>query len=371
MLLFGAPVLDRTGKKVAPFTPGILATATGALTFFVSLLVRGLAEERLGVSEAKETAGDVVAIAFSLFVLAPFDEALRVASVFYPLRSKSLKRPYDGMRLAIGASAGFAAMATARHLLSVPAEPLYAVRVVLDAAAHISLSGLWGFAIARQRRRTIGGPGFGRTFLAAIAFGGIASHLLLARSAIAMWAAIPLVASGVLTSLVARRDLLKMSEAPTKKPARSSRLRAPSIEELERALLRRPDRPVMLRWILFGALVTVGVLLTMLAGSVVLGHRTGVDFSAVDDAASIDQSAPPLILLGAAILTAFPFSGYLVARAAAARSVLEPALGASVAIIVIVVLLGLAAPIAVVFALALAPVAFALACTGAFLGLER
>jgi hypothetical protein len=75
--------------------------------------------------------------------------------------------------------------------------------------------------------------------------------------------------------------------------------------------------------------------------------------------------------LGTAAFAAFPASGFLVAKASAARGVLEPALGASLAILGIVVLLGLAAPVAVVFGLALAPVASALACAGAWAGLAR
>lgn len=368
-----APVWERDrSKRVAPFWPGVVATISGAVAFAVSLGIRTVASAELGIEEPVGGALDVVAIAFALFVVAPVDETLKVAAVAWPLKSRSVKRPYDGMRLAIGAAVGFAVTDAAKRLWMTPIEPLQAARVALDMIAHVALTGLWGFAIARQRRRTIGGPGFGRTFLASVAFGGIATHLLLVRAPIAMWAAVPLVVSGALTALVARRDLLRMSEAPKKRRLNKIlRVNAPSIEELERALLRRPDRPVMLRWIVFGAFVTVGVLLSMVAVSVVLGHRTGIDFAAVDEAASFERSAPPLVLLGTGILTAFPLSGYLVARASAARSVLEPALGASVAIVGLVVLLGLAAPIAVVFGLALAPVAFALACTGAWVGLER
>ncbi|NUP14502.1 MAG: PrsW family intramembrane metalloprotease [Polyangiaceae bacterium] len=369
---------DRPGarssrRRLTVFWPGVVATALGGVAFFVSLGLRAFARSELGIEDPERGAIDVVAVAFSLLVIAPFDESLRVAAVVYPLRSRGLKRPYDGMRLAIGAAVGFATLEAARRLWGAPIGGLLAARVALDSIAHVSLSSLWGFAVARQRRRTVGGPGFGRTFLAAVVFGGIATHLLLVRGPIATWAAVPLVLSGVLTSLVARRDLLRITEQPKKKRRFSQILRvnAPSIEELERALLRRPDRPVMLRWIVFGAFVTIGVLLTMVAGSVLLGHRTGVDFAAVDEAASFDQSAAPLVLLGTAILCAFPFSGYLVARASAAKSVLEPALSASVAIVSLMVLLGLAAPIAVVFGLALAPVAFALACTGAWVGLER
>jgi len=78
-----------------------------------------------------------------------------------------------------------------------------------------------------------------------------------------------------------------------------------------------------------------------------------------------------LVLLGTTVLAAFPISGFLLARASGAEGVVEPALGAAFAISGIVVLLGLAAPVAVVFALAFAPVAFALACIGAWVGQAR
>jgi RsiW-degrading membrane proteinase PrsW (M82 family) len=368
-----APLWERDPKRrVVPFWPGITATSFGIVSFFVSFAIRAFAKAELGIAEPVEGSFDVLAITFALFVVAPLDEVLRLVAVIRPLKSRGLKRPYDGMRIALGAAVGFATAETARRLWGQPIEWVFAGRVVLDSIAHVTLSALWGFAIARQRRRTVGGRGFGRTFLAAVVFGAISTHLLLARGPVATWAAMPLVVSSVLTALVARRDLLRITESPRKRRvSRILRMNAPSIEDLERALLRRPDRPLLLRWILLGAFVTIGVLLTMIALSVFVGHRTGVDFALVDEAASLDQTAAPLLLLGSGALSAFPISGYLVARAAAAKSVIEPALGAAIAIIALVVMLGLAAPIAVVFGLALAPVAFALTCTGAWVGLER
>lgn len=370
-LLLLAPVWERSGKERAltPFTPGLVATLLGFVAFGLSFLLRAVVSQELGLQEPREGQVDVVGFAFAMLVVAPFDEALRVLAIALPLKSRDLKRPYDAMRIAVGAAVGFATAEAARRLWGAGIPWLTGVRVLLDSIGHIALASLWGFAIARQRRRTIGGPGFGRTFFAAIVLGAVATHLLLGRAAIAMWGAVPLVIAVALTALVARRDLLRMSERPKKRGR--LRVNPPSIEEIERALLRKPERSVMLRWIVFGAFVTLGVLVTMVAGSIVLGHRTGVDFAAVDEAATFEKSAAPLVLLGTGVLSAFPFSGYLVARASSARSVLEPALGASIAIVGLLVLLGLAAPVAVVFGLALAPVAFALACTGAWVGLER
>ena len=127
----------------------------------------------------------------------------------------------------------------------------------------------------------------------------------------------------------------------------------------------------MLTWIAFGALVTTGVMTALLAGAVALGHRAGIDFAAVDRPDSGVAGIAPLVLLGGAALAAFPVAGYLVARASSTETVLEPAMSAALAIAVVLVLLGLAAPVAVVFAIAFAPIAFGLACAGAWVGLVR
>jgi hypothetical protein len=110
---------------------------------------------------------------------------------------------------------------------------------------------------------------------------------------------------------------------------------------------------------------------TTLAGAVALGHRIGVDFAAVDRGDTSTASVAPLVLIAAGAIAAFPIAGYLVARASATGSVLEPALSAALAILGSLVLLGLAAPIAVVFAIAFAPIAFGLACAGAWAGITR
>ena len=84
----------------------------------------------------------------------------------------------------------------------------------------------------------------------------------------------------------------------------------------------------------------------------------GLDFSAVDQAESSPHAVGPLVLLAAALLLAFPIAGYLVTKASNSDGVLEPALGAALAIVAVLVLLGMAAPVALVLALAFAPIAF-------------
>jgi hypothetical protein len=133
-----------------------------------------------------------------------------------------------------------------------------------------------------------------------------------------------------------------------------------------RAALQHADQPVVLRWIVFGAVVTVGAMVAGLATSVAFGLWAHIDFSLVDEH-DVGTTAP-LALLGAGLLAGFPVSGFLVARASKVPTLLEPALATGLAILATLLVLGLAAPIALVFALAFSPVAFGLACAGAWIG---
>jgi hypothetical protein len=139
----------------------------------------------------------------------------------------------------------------------------------------------------------------------------------------------------------------------------------PSLQTVRDAM-RREGQPITFRWIFFGALVTVGAMTAGLALSVAMGHWFHVDFSIVDEH-DVTTTAP-VALLGSGILLAFPVSGYLIAKASNLPTLLEPALASGVAIVVALALLGLAAPVALVFALAFSPMAWGLACAGAWVG---
>jgi hypothetical protein len=76
------------------------------------------------------------------------------------------------------------------------------------------------------------------------------------------------------------------------------------------------------------------------------------------------------VIVAAALLTAFPVAGYLVARASGAHTVLEPAFAAGLAMALTVAILSVTAPSAVIFAFAVAPIAFGLACGGAWFGMD-
>jgi hypothetical protein len=202
-------------------------------------------------------------------------------------------------------------------------------------------------------------------------FNGIYDHIAFGRTELALVATAPILLGMSLVAFTSLRDFARRERGEDAPRQTRFSIAPPSIGAV-RAALRRTERPVMLGWIAGGALVTLGVLTAALAAAVALGRRAGLDFAAVDRGDSAGAAAVgPLLLLGAAALLSFLLAGYLVARASASRSVLEPAIAAALAIAGCLILLGLAAPVAVVFAVAFAPIAFGLSCAGAWVGMSR
>src|SRR5262249_50829210 len=150
----------------------------------------------------------------------------------------------------------------------------------------------------------------------------LCDHLVFGRGVAALLGALPLFVGIVIVSFMAAREI-----APRVLPlaVRTGRLSffpampPPSLSAM-RSALRRAERPVMLHWIPLGALVTMGVIITCVVSVVVAGRRLGVDFSVVDEGEV--TGAVPLALMGVGVVLAFPASGYLVARASGAASVL-------------------------------------------------
>jgi hypothetical protein len=125
----------------------------------------------------------------------------------------------------------------------------------------------------------------------------------------------------------------------------------------------------MIHWIVIGAFVNLGVTLVFLATAVYLGHRYDVDFALADEAGT--EGIMPIAILGVALLSSFPVSGFLIARASGALSVLEPAWATGASIILVLALFSVTEPTALVIAVGVAPVGFLLACLGAWFGLAR
>jgi hypothetical protein len=355
--------------------------AFGALLFLPAWRVEAWVSVWAGLDEHARTTTDLQSLVYAFFVAAPLEQGLKVAAVGPAWRTRYFEAKIDGVVFAAAAALGFISAHNVELFLSQGTDGLVICRALLAVPAHLFFAATWGYALGREAlvssqrggaKKVLGGRSFKLTWLVAMLFNSIYDHLVFGRGATALLGTLPILLCMIVIGVMGARELLKPREG-----ARSTRRRflpaiAPPSMRAVREALSRSERPVMLTWIVLGALVTTGVMTVALGCAVALGHRLGIDFTAVDRGESAGMaSLLPLVLLAGAALAAFPIAGYLVARASSTRSVLEPAIAAGLAIAGSLVLLGLAAPVAVVFATAFAPVAFGLACVGAWIGITR
>src|SRR3954463_8557939 len=310
------------------------------------------------------TSGVGGALLATFLLAAPLEEAVKVSVVWPLYRSRRIVDSRLGVGYASAAGAGFFAIKGLLSVLLGTPGGVTVLRALVSVPAQLFFAGVWGYALgARGRNRR--GHWFSLAWLVATLLHGLYDHIVWGRGPGLLVSVIPLFVFMGFGAWIALRDVAPEPPShqhwiPVPEP--------PSLRAL-RAALRPVDHRVMVRWIVIGAFTTLGLMIALLALTVVLGHRFGVDFSLADE--SDMRSSGPLILLGAAVLLAFPIAGYLVAKASAAHSVLEPALAAGLALAALVAMLFMTAPIGVLFALAVAPLAFGLACGGAWIGLER
>lgn len=308
------------------------------------------------------TAGALLA---TFLLAAPLEEGLKVLVIWPLFGMRAITSPRLGLTYAFCAGAGFAAGEITSIGSAEPPSTLLAMRLLVGMAAHPFLAGLWGYALGTQRLTR--GRWFVLAWFAAVGLHGLYDHIVFGRGPGVLVLAIPMFLTMTFFGWLALRDVAPSGDSRSSLLL-SSMPEPPSLGSMRRAMVR-PDRPLMLHWIAIGALVTLGVVIVALAGAVYVGHVIGIDFALADE--TDVRSSGPLVLLGAATLFGFPIAGYLVARASSAHSVLEPAMGAGLAIVAAVLLVSLAAPVTAVFGLAVAPLAFALACGGAWFGLVR
>ncbi len=356
--------------------------ALGALLFIPAWRAEAWVAVWAGLDEHARTTTEVQALVYAFFVAAPLEQGLKVAAVGPVWRTHHFEGKIDGVVFAAAAALGFITAHNLELFASSGVDGLVLCRALLAVPAHLFFAATWGYALGREASATsqrggakhvLGGRTFKVAWLVAMLFNSLHDHLVFGGGATALLGTLPILFCMLVISLMAARELLKPPEGA--KAARRRRFLpaiAPPSMRAVREALSRSERPVMLTWIGVGALVTTGVMTVAVGVAVALGRRFGVDFTAVDRGESAGlASLLPLVLLAGAALTAFPIAGYLVARASSTRSVLEPAIAAGLAIAGSLVLLGLAAPVAVVFATAFAPVAFGLACVGAWIGIAR
>jgi RsiW-degrading membrane proteinase PrsW (M82 family) len=356
-------------------TTFVLGAVAGAVTTYLS----SVAARFSGLDLRSSQVGEAGALLFLFCLVAPLGETAKVVATWPAFRSDHFDEPYDGVVYAGLAGLGFAAAEGAISLHAHPSGTAWIARALLSIPAHLFFASFWGYALGRakqSRRRPT--SIFPLAWVVATASHGLYAHFVYGRGPGAMVAVVPLLLAMGGIAWVAGRDLKRRGDRPSREWSAAVggdrlsalpflNLREPPTLQAVREALRRRDQPIMLRWIIIGALVTVGTMVAGLSASVLFGHWMHVDFSVVDehDAAT----TAPLALLGVGLLSAFPISGFLIARASNVPTLLEPALASAIAITSVCAMLGFMAPVALVFAFAFSPIAFGLSCAGAWAGM--
>ncbi len=351
-----------------------------ALSVLPMTLVMRLLERWAEIDPDTGTGGKVTLLLYTLLVVAPLEMGLVTLSVLPLWRMRRIRmraglaralETREGVAFAIAAALGFTTTTNFVYLLEHGVGWMSVARAALWLVTFTLLCGLWGYVLGRYAVRGMRSKRFSSAWVSATIFAAVCDQMIFRRDVMALMAVLPLVFSMLVVSWIVWRDI-RGTDATSSGRLSSlfSAGPAPSLAAIREAF-RQQDRPVTLRWITFGALVTTGMITTGIAASVFIGHRVGLDFSAVDrDDLGTDAMAA-LAFIGAGVLAAFPSSGYLLARASGTRSVLEPAMAASLAMVLVLVFMGMLAPTSLVFAIAFAPIAFVLSCIGAWVGLAN
>jgi hypothetical protein len=349
-------LLGRASRRLA-------ATALffGAAVAVIAVLVERAVLAFTELSFDVRSSGTGSALLASFLLAAPLEEALKTLVIWPLYRLRRIDGPRLGLCYAVVTAAGFASALGIARLLAAPFDWVLGLRVLCQVPAHLFFAGVWGYALGARRGQS--GGWFAVTWLVSVALHGLYQHIVWGRGPGFLVAVVPLLGFMVIGAASVLREV-----NPDRQTLAKLRLPEPPRLSLVTEALNPRDQPLMLRWVVLGAFVNVGLMLTLLVAAVALGHRLGVDFSAADE--SDMTSAGPLALLGAALLAAFPLAGYLVARASSTTGVLEPALAAALALASIVAILARVAPLGVLCGLAVAPLAFGLACGGGWIGLE-
>ncbi|MEM1034208.1 MAG: hypothetical protein AAGN82_27970 [Myxococcota bacterium] len=358
--------------------------ATGAVFMLAVLALEGAIEGWAEIDLRTGRGGTITLLLYSALIAAPLQMALCTLAVwpFWRMRRLQMRAGMsrrleirEGLAFAASAACGFALVRSGSHLFASAAEGTgggwLVIRASLWPPVFTTLCCGWGYVLGRHATRGMRGRRFSSAWLGTVVMSAVADQLVFRRGPVALLALVPLALFASGFAIVVWRDL-QAGTGGSSGGRISSMLAsapAPSLEAIREAFRRR-DRPIEIRWIAFGTFVTTGVITAGLIAAVWLGHEFGLDFAAVDADETGMSAMAPVAWLGMSVLVAFPVSGYLLARASGTSSVLEPAVASSLAMVLVMVLLGMMAPVAVVFVVAFAPIGFALACFGAWVGME-
>ncbi|HEY8075005.1 MAG TPA: PrsW family glutamic-type intramembrane protease [Labilithrix sp.] len=337
----------------------------------LTTFAEGWAAKWTGLDVQVSVAGNRGALVFLFLFVAPVREFAKVAAQWPAFRSKHFDEPLDGVVYSSAAALGFACVENALTLRE-HAGWIWIARTLVALPAHVFFAATWGYALGRAKKLKRPGAIFPAAFIVATLAHGLYAHLVYGRGAGALVGTVPLLLAMAAVAFFAVRDLKGREDRTDRASNLLERVSSvygmsgpPSLKTVREAL-RGDGQRITFRWVLFGALVTVGAMTAGFAAAVAIGHWAQVPFDKVDEHDVSTTGA--VALLGAGVLAAFPLSGFLIAKASSLPTLLEPALAAGLAIMFTLVLLGIAAPVALVFALAFSPIAWGLACAGAFVG---
>lgn len=326
-----------------------------------------------GLSLRAEPGHESEALLAMFLFAAPLEEGAKVLGIWPLYSARRLLDARHGIVLSALVGLGFATGETIALVVFADGSVLPTVlRALLATPAHVVCAVIWGTTLGTRAKTSW----FALAWVAATLLRGAFDHIVFGRGPGVLVLAVPLLLTMLVLAYVVARKAIAREAAlmpirrQGRRPVQSAAVSAepPSIREIWQALEPKQER-LMLHWIGLGTLVTAGIGLVALGAALYVGHRLGLDFAAADEADV--RSNGPLLFLATAVGSAFPVSGYLVARASGTHSVLEPALGAALAVLGAVLFLSVTTPIAAIFALALAPIAFILASGGAWFGIAR
>jgi hypothetical protein len=343
----------------------VLRRALGAGVFLglISLVLEGLVLRYAAGVHAPIGAGALpifVAVSF----VGPLEESLKLAAVWPAFRRRELDGPREGVQVAMAAAVGLSLVETAWATAASPGLSwLDLGAFTLAHGLQMMLGAVWGYLLGSSRRRSQPRQGFLGAWLVVAIAHGVVDHLLSLGTARGLGVAAVLLGALALLGWPVRSELRRPSGGRS-----TVRIRPLSLSEVhELAAIER--RPLSLRWVAMGVLVHQGALVLAMTLAIVGGRRLGVDFAAAAGAGA--AASGPLLYLGSVGAASFAVTGFLVAKASGLSGLLEPALAAALALVVLCFVLGVASSVGVAVTLASAPVALVLACAGAWVGSAR
>src|SRR3954471_18560735 len=160
-------VLGRVSRRLT-----LVMAVGGAFAALFAAYFERLVLSYTGLSLDVATSGAFGALLATFLLVAPLEEALKVAVVWPLYRSRRIDGPRLGVCYASAAGAGFAAVSSLMVLVLGAGGGVPVLRALLSAPAQVFFAGLWGYALG-SRRAYRRGHWFSFAWLAATVFHGL------------------------------------------------------------------------------------------------------------------------------------------------------------------------------------------------------